>query len=605
MAFVIPTYFRAVDQYSAPVAAMQTRTQQFANSVNATLTRTPTLLSDTSRQLLSVAKQAALFGGILFSAKSIGDYEKAVAKFRVIVSDLSDKDFQKFKVAIGDVAKETKSSSVDVANAFENIAGITPEFAKTTASIKAVTSAAITLSRAAGSELGETATVLTTTLNQYSLAADQADRTINVLAAGQAVGAASITQVSESLKNFGATAKGANISLEQSVALVEALASKGLYSEEAGTGLKSAITHLQVAGLGYKSGLFNFDDALDETNKKLAAFSTAKQKDDFIMQVFGLHQLNTGRILLETSDLYKKLAVDVTGTTEATKAAAIQQDTLYSTLGRLKDAWVTYITTNDTASKSLNVIKSVVEFVSNNLDVIIGLAEAFIAVKVALFAVRTATLLYNVVTGIAAGLTSNLSVALSENAVAAAAETKVIRIASAATWLFTEASTAAQVAIGASVLGLIGLIGYFFSASTGADTLSDSVDKTVDSFTRIKKPIEGAVIALQEYNKAVDAYNTQQSAKAILDYRIAHGTDNFFKDIPLAIQIGTGKLKAPEKGDYFDNPNDIAGITEQGDTARSGKQPINLNVNVDKSGAVSVTSDGIGITPVVTNTSKY
>ena len=58
-------------------------------------------------------------------------------------------------------------------------------------------------------------------MNQFSLGAEQSERTINVLAAGAKVGAASIAQTSEAMVNFGSVAAGANLSVEQAVGAVQ------------------------------------------------------------------------------------------------------------------------------------------------------------------------------------------------------------------------------------------------------------------------------------------------------------------------------------------------------------------------------------------------
>src|SRR5690606_2954019 len=163
------------------------------------------------------------------------------------------------------------------------------------------TKATITLSRASNQDLGTSAENLTGIMNQYDLAADQAARTINVLAGGQAVGAASIAQLAESFKNVGATAKTSNLSLEQTVGILEVLAKFNLMGAEAGTKLRGAIGKLQDAGLGYKNGLFNINDALAEAIKKYDKLTTAKKKDAFIQKVFGTENKTAGLILMNNT----------------------------------------------------------------------------------------------------------------------------------------------------------------------------------------------------------------------------------------------------------------------------------------------------------------
>lgn len=408
--YVLPVYIRAFNQLSAPMQAMQSSLSsftEFADAANKKLT----IFGDTTTKIGSYMKSVAVMGAGVFAAKSIADYDDALSKFRIIVDDLTDSQFENYKASIKQVAKATTASSVEVANAFENIAAIAPEFAATTKGISDMAQAAITLSRASGESLPQTAQELATTMQQYGLAADQANRVINSMAAGQAAGAASVQNITEAMKNFGATARGANISIEQSVALVEALASRGLIGEEAGTGIKSAITHLQAKRIGYQSGVFNISDALAEANKKLASFHTEMQKDAYIQSLFGIHQINTGRTILATADTFAELTGKVTGTTEAYKQAEIQQKSFYAILNRIKNAFVTYITTNKEFEAAMENLKSVLVFISKHVNTILKLVEAFFILKAAIWGATVAMRAYEIAVTIAKFAQGALAVA--------------------------------------------------------------------------------------------------------------------------------------------------------------------------------------------------
>ena len=349
--FTIPTIYTAVDNYSTHVKIMEKATSSFGSKIEAVSNKSEKLfknltpgLSDASKQFLEMASSAAVVAGVIatarFSATSIMEYETAVQSFRTIVSELNDIDFAKFKDAITDVAKESGKSTTDVATAFEKIAGLNAKFAETPAAIAAVTSAAITLSKASRDELGVSAENLVGILNQFSLGATEANRTINVLAAGQAVGAASISQTSESFKVFGAVAKQSNLSLEQSVALTEVLASKQIMGAEAGTALRGTLVRLKASGLGYKSGLFDTRDALEEVNAQYAKLKTAKEKDALLDKVFGTINLTTGSILMNNIGLYdelnkkiekrirlkKKIRAKITGTADCPRLSVFRSN---------------------------------------------------------------------------------------------------------------------------------------------------------------------------------------------------------------------------------------------------------------------------------------
>jgi hypothetical protein len=213
-------------------------------------------------------------------------------------------------------------------------------------------------------------------MNQFGMSAEQADRTINVLAAGQAVGAASIANTAEAMNNFGAVAKGANITIEQSVALIQTMAKFGQMGADAGSRLRSAIINLQNAGVGYSSGAFKINDALAEMKGQLDKLATAKEKDEFLTAKFGKEGITAGKILLDNVGVYTDFTKAVTGTSEAQKAADINSSTLAESFTRLENRMVTMITTSDGASLGLRVLGGIVDFLANNLGLLTTLVVA-------------------------------------------------------------------------------------------------------------------------------------------------------------------------------------------------------------------------------------
>lgn len=446
--FVIPSVYTAVDKFSNPVNKMAAANNNFAVSMQNGVARgerwfrklTPAL-SETTKQMFSFVKTAAIasavIGGITFSVNSIKEYETAVASFRTIVGG-SDKEFAPYQKAINDTAKATKQSAVDTAAAFEKVAGLNAKFAETTQGITAVTKAAIILSKASRDELGSSAESLVGIMNQFSLAANQADRTINTLAAGTAVGASSIVQTADAFVNFGSVASSANITLEQSVALVQTLGKFTIFGSEAGNKLKGSLLRIQKAGVGYKSGLFNINDALAEARGKLDKLTTAKQKDAYLNKLFGAENISTGRILLSNIALFEEFTGKVTGTSEASKAAAINSNTLVNKLAELKAGWINIITSADGTSRSLDNVKNIIGFLTNNLETIVTWGTRillfFAAWKAVLIVSSVILGAYNVALGITGALTGVVAISVGKSAIALGAYNTVTAIATAATW---------------------------------------------------------------------------------------------------------------------------------------------------------------------------
>lgn len=316
------------------------------------------------------------FGGFTLAREAgatLLDFENNVASFRTIVSDLSDKDFEKYKSQIKSVAKETNASSVDIAKSFEGIAGLNAEFAETAEGLGKVSEATITLSKASKDDLETSTDNLVSIMNQFNLGAEEADRAINVLAAGQAVGAASISQLAESYKNVGSVASSANLNIEQSTGALETLGKFSLFGAEAGTKLRGVILQLQKANLGYESGQFNLNDALEEYNAKSVKMTSAKEKDALASKVFGAENITAGKILSANIPLIEKYTKGVTGTSEAQKASAINSDTLSQKWQELKNSLVNIVTSSSEAEGGVNLIKDALGALASNLPMIISL----------------------------------------------------------------------------------------------------------------------------------------------------------------------------------------------------------------------------------------
>lgn len=462
MNLVIPTIFTAVNKFSQPVGGMANDASQAANKiaasfnkVDASINKTFSVFSSAQKELLQTVGAVAIGNKIAdlvsSSADAIVEYESSIAQFRTIVSELNDADFAPFKAEIDAVAKDTKRSSIAVAQSFEMIAGLNADFAKTADGLGQVSTASIVLSKASKAELAVSANNLVGIMNQFDLAAKDADRAINVLAAGQAVGAANITQTAEAFVNFGSTAKGANITLEQSVGLIQTLGAHSLYSEQAGTKLRGSILKLQAAGVGYKSGLFNINDALTETKAKYDKLATAKQKDAYLDKVFGAENISTGRILLADIEKFKQFSLAVTGTSEAQKAAAINSDTFKNSVTELKAAWVNMITSSSSASAGLMAVDVLIKFITEHISgittVLSLLIAAFIAWKAILIATSAYLFIQNIAIGINSALMGESAFATWGNTVAYNAFRATVIATTAATWLMN-AALSASVALG-------------------------------------------------------------------------------------------------------------------------------------------------------------
>ncbi|HEY5593151.1 MAG TPA: phage tail tape measure protein [Paludibacter sp.] len=226
------------------------------------------------------------------------------------------------------------ASSKEIMDGFTVINSKRPELLKNKEAMAEVTKQALILA-ATGVPVETAFDVVTASLNQFNLKSTDSNRIINAIAAGSLEGSAEADSLAGSLKNVGTVANGSNMTLEQTVAMLEVLASKQLLGEEAGTKLRGALLKMKDAGVGYVSGAFNVRDAIVEINQKMKDKSSAMERDALLQKVFGAENITAGQILLENVGAYDKLTVAVTGTNVALTQAQINTNT---TSAKLKQA---------------------------------------------------------------------------------------------------------------------------------------------------------------------------------------------------------------------------------------------------------------------------
>jgi len=265
------------------------------------------------------------------------------------------------------------ASSKEIMDGFTTIGSKRPELLKNKEAMADVTKQALILAAAGKMDVATAFDVVTASMNQFNLGADQSNRIINTIAAGSLEGSAEADNLAGSLKNVGTVAKGSNLTLEQTVAALEVLASKQLLGEEAGTKLRGALLKMKDAGVGYVSGTFNMRDAIVEINEKMKEKTSAAERDALLQKVFGAENITAGQILLENVNAYDKLSVAVTGTNVAMEQAWINTNT---TSEALKQAYNKFNELGMELVKDLNpAMLSATKFTNGFLKILIQLPK--------------------------------------------------------------------------------------------------------------------------------------------------------------------------------------------------------------------------------------
>ena len=224
-----------------------------------------------------------------------------------------------------------RQSAAEILDAFMLVGSAKPELLGDKETLKAVTEEAMRLQAAAKDiTLNEAVDSLTLSLNQYGAAADQAGRFTNVLAAGSQAGSANIASQAKAIRNAGTAAASANVPIEQTVALIETLAYRGIKDEVAGTGLKKFFLVLQTGADETNPKIVGLDKALENLkNKNMDAGA--------IKKMFGEEVYNTASVILQNTEMVKDFTAAVTGTNVAYEQAAINSDTAQAKLEQARN----------------------------------------------------------------------------------------------------------------------------------------------------------------------------------------------------------------------------------------------------------------------------
>lgn len=302
--------------------------------------------TDKSAQQLGggLNKLATSIAGVLSIAAVVNEFKKAISvtsDFNATISNLSaltgavGKDLEVFRQAAIDIGGSTSLSATQAAEAMKLIGSASPYLLKSADSLKSVTQQAVTLAEAAGSTLPQAAAALTGALNQFQLGADQAGRVINVLAAGAKEGASEINDTVEAMRNSGVVAAQAGLNFEQLNGAIQALAQGQIKGAEAGTGLRNVLTILNTqVNSSLKPSVVGLSQALANLEK-------AGLDDTQMVKLFGRENITTAKVMLQFRGTMDDVTKSITGTSEAYKQAAINQDNLKGDVAQLSSAFET------------------------------------------------------------------------------------------------------------------------------------------------------------------------------------------------------------------------------------------------------------------------
>jgi TP901 family phage tail tape measure protein len=409
----IPTKFTATGDYVNNVNRMSNATDRMLNS----LTRMDNVgrkaglgMSDLTKSMLGYVKSAALVGGAFatarFSADSIMDYETAIQSLQSVTGS-GDAQMVVFKKQISELGVTSKKSMIDIAGSFETVGSAMSQYLENPKALRQITEAGITLSKAARMDLQPSLESLTSVMNQFELSADKAFDVVNRLTGGEIVGSLKTSASVEYLKEFGGVAKGMNVDVAESVALMETLAIK-LKGDKIGVGARNILTTISAAGgldkkarIDMKKAGVDMNYLMDSSHslsERLHELSKIGKDPIKMISVFGKENVAAANALFQQLGTYDRFVEKIRVTNDAEKQAATNSKTLAIAFTELKNKFSNLLNTNEDVGAGLGRTRSALIYLADHMEDILSvgakLVGGFLLWKGAILAVRAATISY-------------------------------------------------------------------------------------------------------------------------------------------------------------------------------------------------------------------
>ena len=251
-------------------------------------------------------------------------------------------NFKKFESASKEMSANTKIVGDELKYLEDQAKSLGPEMGKTgdemlaayqamgsaksdltdnAAALASVTKEAIILSQAGKIDLAPATELMAGALNQFNAPAEDAGRFINAIAAGAQVGSAEIADMTGALKASGTVANAANVSFEETNGALQSLSTINIKGEQAGTMFRNVLIKLMSSTEDLNPQVVGLDKALENLGNR--NMSTAE-----LAKMFGTENVVAAQHLVTHRDQVEEFTQALTGTDEAYKMAAVNNDTL-------------------------------------------------------------------------------------------------------------------------------------------------------------------------------------------------------------------------------------------------------------------------------------
>ena len=219
-------------QFNAAIKQTQGQLSAFGNSVK-----------NVASGLGAAFGAREIFNGVLQGVKIMADFEVQMSTVRAITG-ATGKEFEALEEDALKLGRSTKYTATQVGElqvAYGRLGFTTKE-------ILAATGATLDLAAATGEDLAKSADVAGSTVRGFALDASETGRVVDVMASSFNKSALGLENFTESMKYVAPIANAANVSVEETTALLAVLADSGIRGSQAGTSLRKIFGDLTKDG---------------------------------------------------------------------------------------------------------------------------------------------------------------------------------------------------------------------------------------------------------------------------------------------------------------------------------------------------------------------
>lgn len=305
--------------------------------------------------LTQFTSYAAAFVGVSTSIHSAitanMEFEKSLSSLRSLTGVSAD-ELNYFRTEAIRMGMDSMQSTSQMVDAFKLIGSQMPELLKNKTALTQTAEAAVVLAEAAELDVPTAAKALTGALNQMGASSSEATNYINILAAASQQGSADIPYLNKAIENAGGAASSTGVKFNELVAIIEAIAPKITDAASAGTNLRNIFLTLESStNQNLRPSVVGLSAAIDNLSKmNLDAVQLTK--------MFGKESVTAAIAILQEKDAFDNLSKSIKDTNTAYDQAAINNDNLSGSIGKLQSAWTSFI---NTMAGSNGLLKGIVD----------------------------------------------------------------------------------------------------------------------------------------------------------------------------------------------------------------------------------------------------